>query len=132
MLIDRGRVLTSARGVGSADCVGVAFPLRDGERWVGEREPYRDPVGLHLRGAWRAGAVIARDPARDLAVIRLESIPECARPVPLAGRAARARRPVHAMNHPGGLEFAWVYAAGSVRQRGTVALGDGGEGRRSR
>ena len=31
------------------------------------------------------------------------------------------------MNHPGGLEFAWVYSAGVVRQQGrlAIALGDG-------
>jgi len=119
---DRGWVLTSARGVGPADRVGVAFPLRDGGRWVGEREPYRDPVGLHLRGAWRAATVIARDPARDLALLRLDSVPEPARAVPVAANPPAPGDPIHVMNHPGGLEFAWVYAAGSVRQRGRVAL----------
>jgi S1-C subfamily serine protease len=119
---DRGWVLTSSRGLGPADRVGVAFPLRDGGRWVGEREPYRDAVGLHLRGAWRAATVIARDPARDLALLRLDSVPEFARAVPVAANPPAPGDPVHAMNHPGGLEFAWVYAAGSVRQRGRVAL----------
>lgn len=119
---DRGWVLTSARGVGPADRVGVAFPLRENGRWVGEREPYRDPVGLHLRGAWRAATVIARDPARDLALLRLDSVPESARAVPVAATPPAPGDAVYVMNHPGGLEFAWVYAAGSVRQRGRVKL----------
>jgi S1-C subfamily serine protease len=122
---ERGWVLTSARGLGPADRVGVAFPLRDGGRWVGEREPYRDPVGLHLRGAWRAATVIARDPARDLALLRLDSVPESARAVPVAANPPAPGDAVHVMNHPGGLEFAWVYAGGSVRQRGRVALAAG-------
>jgi S1-C subfamily serine protease len=125
VLIDRTLVLTAARGLGSADRVGVAFPVREGGRWVSERALYRDPVGLHLRGAWRAGEVIARDPDRDLALIRLESIPEDARPIALAARLADPGEPVHAMNHPGGLEFAWVYSSGTVRQRGRVKLTDG-------
>jgi S1-C subfamily serine protease len=119
---DRGWVLTSSRGLGPADRVGVAFPLREDGRWVGEREPYRDAVGLHLRGAWRAATVIARDPARDLALLRLDSAPESARAVPLAANPPAPGDPVHVMNHPGGLEFAWVYSTGSIRQRGRVAL----------
>ncbi|MDB5312936.1 MAG: hhoA 1 [Gemmataceae bacterium] len=125
VLIDRGLILTSARGIGSADRVGVAFPLRADDRWVSEREPYRDPVGLHLRCVWRAGTVLARDPARDLALVRVESVPESARAVPLADKLPAPGDPLHAMSHPGGLEFAWVYAAGTVRQRGRVALADG-------
>lgn len=119
---ERGWVLTSHRGLGPADRVGVAFPLREGGRWVGEREPYRDPVGLHLRGAWRAATVIARDPTRDLALLRLDSVPEFARAVPVAAISPAPGDAVHVMNHPGGLEFAWVYAGGSVRQRGRLAL----------
>lgn len=126
VLIDRNHILTSARGIGSSERVGVAFPLQGEGGWVGERELYRDPVGLHLRGAWRAGTVLARDSARDLALIRVESIPAYCRPVPLASGPLRRGDRVHTMNHPGGLEFAWAYAAGSVRQCGRVALADGG------
>ena len=127
VVIDRDRrlILTSASGSGTADRVGVAFALRAGDTIVGEREPYRDPVGLHLKGAWRAGTVVARDPARDLALVQLDSLPDAARAVPLAEASPAPGDAVHAMNHPGGLEFAWVYAAGVVRQRGRVALGPG-------
>ena len=43
-------------------------------------------------------------------------------PLRLADRRSAPGDAVHTMNHPGGLEFAWVYAAGTVRQRGRVAL----------
>jgi len=122
VLIEKDLVLTCARGLSGPDRVGVALPLREGERWVSERSAYRDPLGLHLRGAWRTGTVLARDSARDLALVRLDSGCEWMKPVPLAGVIPKAGDELHAMSHPGGLEFAWVYAGGAVRQRGTLAL----------
>jgi S1-C subfamily serine protease len=122
VLIEKDLVLTCARGLTVHDRVGIALPLRDGERWVGERAAYRDPLTLHLKGAWRGGTVLARDPARDLALVRLDAGSEFMKPVSLAESVPNAGDALHAMSHPGGLEFAWVYAAGSVRQRGKVAL----------
>ncbi len=126
VLIEKDLVLTCARGLAANDRVGIALPLRDGERWMSERGSYRDPLTLHLRGAWQSGTVLARDPARDLALIRLDSGPARMKPVPLAEAIPKLGDELHAMSHPGGLEFAWVYAAGSVRQRGRVTL-DAGE-----
>lgn len=121
-LIENDLVLTCARGLVAGERVGVALPLRAGGRWVSERAAYRDPLELHLRGAWRAGTVLARDPARDLALIRLDSGCAQMKPLALADAPPRPGDELHAMSHPGGLEFAWVYAAGAVRQRGRVAL----------
>ena len=122
VLIEDDLVLTCARGLSANERVGVALPLRDGEKWVSERGAYRDPLALHLGGAWRSGTVLARDPARDLALIRLDSGSGQMKPVALAALVPNAGDALHAMSHPGGLEFAWVYAGGSVRQRGKVAL----------
>lgn len=126
VLIEKNLVLTCARGLTPGDRVGVALPLRENERWVSERDSYRDPLALYFREAWRSGIVLARDATRDLALIRLDS--DCANmvPLPLAEAIPQAGDAIHTMNHPGGLEFAWVYAGGSVRQRGTIAL-DAGE-----
>lgn len=121
-LIEKDLILTSARGVSAKERVGVAFQLGDADRWESGRAAYRDLLAIHLRGAWRAGTVVARDPARDLALIRLDSEHEQMKPVPLARDVPKAGDALHTMSHPGGLEFAWVYAAGSVRQRGPVAL----------
>jgi S1-C subfamily serine protease len=126
VLIDRDRrlVLTTATGAGEVTRVGVVFPLpTDFGRWLGDRDAYADPVGLHQRGAWRTGTVIARDPRRDLALVRLDSVPPWARAVPLAASEPIAGESVHTVGHPMGTEFVWVYAAGVVRQRGQVALG---------
>lgn len=125
VLIEPNLVLTAARGLDSADRVGVAFPIFENKTWIGERAPYRDPVGMHLRGNWRGGEVIARDSSRDLALVRVDSIPASAKPVPLAAKLPQPGDAAHAMNHPGGLEFAWVYSAGTVRQRGRIKLTDG-------
>lgn len=130
VLLDRGLVLTAAKGLGASDRVGVAFALPQGTGVVGERSPYRDPVGLHLKGVWRAATVLARDPDRDLALLKVDSVPPSARSVSLAAAAPPAGDVVHAVSHPGGVEFAFVYAAGTVRQRGRVALGDGEKARR--
>jgi S1-C subfamily serine protease len=127
VLIEADLVLTCARGVSADERVGVALPLRDGGRLVSERGAYRDPLALHLRGAWRGGTVLARDPVRDLALVRLDAGAADMKPVPLAGAAPRAGDELHTMSHPGGLEFAWAYAAGAVRQTGPVALAAGAD-----
>ncbi len=125
VLIEKDLVLTCARGLSTNDRVGVALPLRDGDKWVSARAAYRDPLALHLRGAWRTGTVLARDPARDLALIQLDTGCENMTPVALAVAVPVAGAALHAMSHPGGLEFAWVYASGAVRQRGPIALDTG-------
>ncbi len=125
VLIEPNLILTSSRGLGFSDCIGVAFPIHSRGKWIGERAPYRDPLDLHLSGHWRAGTVLARDRNRDLALIQVDSIPRSARPVKLAAVMPRPGDAIQAMNHPGGLEFAWVYSAGTVRQRGHIKLADG-------
>jgi S1-C subfamily serine protease len=141
VLIEKDLVLTCARGLSGTDRVGVLLPLREGEkqeggpegnprgvppkRWISERSAYRDPLALYLRGAWRTGTVLARDPDRDLALVRLDSGGEWMKPIPLAGAVPKVGDELHAMSHPGGLEFAWVYAGGAVRQRGALALNVG-------
>jgi S1-C subfamily serine protease len=122
VLIENNLVLTCARGLTAGERVGIALPLGDADRWVSERTAYHDPLTLHLRGAWRSGTVLARDPRRDLALIRLDSTVEQIKPVPLATDIPKPGDALHAMSHPGGLEFAWVYANGSVRQRGKIPL----------
>ena len=63
-------------------------------------------------------AVAAHDASRDLALVKLDSPPAQMKPVPLAEALPKPGDALHAMSHPGGLEFAWVYSNGTVRQRG--------------
>ena len=104
---------------------GIALPIREGERWIVERAAYGDPLGLQLKGHWRSGTVIARDTDRDLAVIRLDAPIVDGGHLKLSTRRPAAGEAIHTMNHPGGLEFAWVYSAGVVRQQGRLAIAPG-------
>jgi len=124
-LIERDLVLTCARGFALHERVGVALPVRERGEWVSARGAYRDPLALHLQGAWRAGTVVARDAGRDLALVKLDAECKELNPLPLAATGSRAGDAVHSMSHPSGLEFAWAYAAGSVRQRGRIQLDSG-------
>lgn len=125
VLLETDLVLTAGKGLWVGDCVGVALPIFAGEGWISQRTAYRDPLTLQLRGQWRSGTVLARDADRDLALIRLDSPVEFMRPVPLATRRPVPGERIHTLNHPGGLEFAWVYAGGVVRQWGQAKLGQG-------
>jgi S1-C subfamily serine protease len=129
-LIEKALVLTCARGFVVGDRVGVALPLRDGEQWVSERAAYRDPLALLLRKAWTAGTVIACDSTRDFALVKLDTACEHMKSLTLANAIPNAGDALHAMSHPGRLEFAWVYANGAVRQRGKVALDVGEKAKR--
>lgn len=122
VLIEPDLVLACGKAFTSGDRAGVALPVRNGDAWNAERATYRDPLGLHLRECWRGATVLAFDRHRDLALLKLDSPADFMRPVPLAAKVPAPGDAVHAMSHPGGLEFAWVYAGGSVRQRGAVAL----------
>jgi S1-C subfamily serine protease len=121
-LIEKDLILTCARGLTAGERVGVALPLGDQGEWQSNKSAYLDSLTLHLRRAWRSGTVLARDPARDLALVKLDSGSEKLKPLLFADAIPKPGDALHAMSHPGGLEFAWVYANGSVRQRGRVAL----------
>jgi S1-C subfamily serine protease len=130
VLIDKNLVLTCAKGLACGDAVGIAFPVCDNNRWNGERAEYKDLVGLALRGCWRSATVLALDLDRELALLKLDSTPPFAHTVPLATQLPNLGDRLHSMNHPSGLEFAWVYSSGTVRQRGDIAVAAGENARR--
>jgi len=125
VLIDRDIVLTSGNGLSAGERVGIALPFRKGEEWVTERAMYRDPLELHLKGNWRGGTILARDADRNLALIRLDSSVRQLQPLRLASGVPRPGEAIHTLNHPGGVEFGWVYARGIVRQCGRLHLASG-------
>lgn len=130
VLIDKHWVLTCAQGLKVGDRVGIALPRRDREHWVSERMAYQDPLELCLHGSWRRGTIVACDPHRELALLRLDSAHPAMKPLQLATALPQPGDELHLMNHPAGLEFAWVYASGSVRQRGKLALNFGDSAQR--
>lgn len=124
VIIDAKRrlVLTSAAGVGPLDRVGVAFPLLKDGQVVGERDAYRDPVAVHLAKGWHVGTVLHRDPARDLALVQLDSILEGATAVKLSDADPDIGEEVSAVSHPTGTEFVFAHSTGSVKQLGRFSL----------
>ena len=120
--VKRRWVLTSNRGVGPLERVGVAFPVFADGNVVGDRDAYRDPATLHLGGHWAIGTVVARDPTRDLAVVELDRLPASATALAFAGGEPKLGAAVRALSHPVGLEFVFAHSTGIVRQRGTLKL----------
>jgi tetratricopeptide (TPR) repeat protein len=130
VLIDRDRrlVLTSAAAVGTESVVDVVAPRWESGRLVPEADAYADRLGLRLSGHCVAGMVLARDEARDLALIELDAVPPDLMPLRLARVGPRMGDPVASMGHPTGIDLLWLYGAGTVRSVGTVELGrDAGE-----
>jgi serine protease Do len=124
VLIDRDRrlALTSAAAVGSDEVVDVVAPRWDSNRLVAESSAYADLLGLRLSGHCVRAAVLARDPARDLALLQLESAPESLDAIAMAAADPRAGDRVDAVSHPVGVELRWLASVGTVRSIGKVSL----------
>ena len=129
VVIDRERryVLTSAAGVGPFDRIGMAFPVlgKSGEI-VGEASAYKDGIELHLAKRWHTGTVLHRDVRRDLALVKLDSLPDGVNGLSLGVADPAITDRAIAFSHPTGLEFAFAASSGTLRQRGHVALARAG------
>jgi tetratricopeptide (TPR) repeat protein len=127
-LFDKGRrlLLTTAQVVGNTETVDLIFPaFRDG-KLVAEYSYYRDNTAL-LKETGHAvrGSVLARDAARNVALIEAESLPDGVAELALASDSAVPGERVHALGNPNSIEALWVYAAGVVRQGCRASLSDG-------
>ncbi len=112
-------LLTNHHVVGNADIVQVCFPLynREGEVMT-DLKPY---VGSEI-----TGRVLARDRARDLALIVLEDIPEGVQPVRLASTSASGGQTVHGVGNSSAARGAlWRYARGTIHQVSRDSLVEG-------
>jgi S1-C subfamily serine protease len=106
-------VLTSYHTVEDQPKALIFFPLSEVDQLVTEPAYYlkkRDRVAI-------TGRVIATDPKRDLALIRLDTVPKDAKALPLAGRSPRPGETVHAIGNSGVRDgVLWRYSKGEVRQ----------------
>lgn len=108
-LVDKGRrlLITNQHVVSNLDQVYVIFPEYDEEDVIRDTDHY-------LQTSPRIAAkVILSDPARDLAVIQLESLPAGVESLPLASRSPRAGERLHSLGNPEGAM--WLYTEGRVR-----------------
>jgi S1-C subfamily serine protease len=111
-VVDRqsGLALTTRHVVGDAAEAVVYFPAyRDGAA-VTEMAYY------HRQVAAVRGRVVYREVGRDLALLRLDALPDHVRAIPLAAQSAGPGDAVHSVGNSGVLEgVLWRYTAGTVR-----------------
>lgn len=93
------------------DEVRVYFPMiRDGEVVSEPGEYFKEPNPI-------LGTVIHRDPRSDLALVRLDRVPEGMTSLPLAKQSPKPGERVHTVGAlPDGSEGMWIYAGGEVRR----------------
>jgi S1-C subfamily serine protease len=103
-------LLTGAHVVGASTSVAVVFPAFEDGKVVAERAHYAKS------GRFVRGRVLVTDPRRDLALIKVESLPEGAAALKLAGESVSPGDRVHAVGNPGASGALWVYTSGTVRQ----------------
>ncbi len=105
-------VVTNEHVVNGQKEIIVFFPNHRSGRLVSEKENY---IAQNIRNAINAKVVIA-DKKRDLAILRLERIPNsaCAMAV---GEPARPGQEIHTIGNSGASNALWVYSYGRVRAR---------------
>ncbi|MBX9623951.1 MAG: trypsin-like peptidase domain-containing protein, partial [Gemmataceae bacterium] len=111
---DKGRrlVLTNYHVVGNVKDATVFFPAFDGKKVVPERRYYLD----RARALGIPGEVVEVDKAADLALVRIDRVPEGAAELPLAADSPDPGQTVHSVGNPGRSGALWVYTPGKVRQ----------------
>lgn len=113
-LVDKGRrlILTNYHVVGDVKTATVFFPVFEGRKAISERKYYTDRAGrLGI-----PGEVVELDKGADLALIRVDRIPEGAQELPLAKESPDPGSAVHSIGNPGKSGALWVYTPGKVRQ----------------
>ena len=117
VLVDRRErlVVTAWHVVGERKDLHVLFPLYEGQRLVTAPLPYQE---RYKRGQTLRARVVAADPARDLAVLQLDSAPDGVREVVLAGRAPRGDEEVYFIGNPQVKNILWDRGTGKVHWLG--------------
>ena len=105
-------VLTCCHVVAGAKGMWALFPIYEDGKLVPEPEAY---FAIVKRGHGIPGRVIAKDSKRDLAVLRLDFLPQGHAPLPLAAKTAFPTQTVHSVGNPN-MGALWVYTKGTVRQ----------------
>ncbi len=118
-VIDRGRKLlvTNRHVVADHDAVDVLFPVRREGRLVTERAYYTENLrDLQKSGRAVTGRVLRTDPDRDLALVRLQSLPDDVRELKLAAAPPSPGEEVHSVGNRRDIDQLWEYTSGQVRQ----------------
>ncbi len=114
-LVDKGRrlVLTNYHVVGDVKRATVFFPdYGSDKKATSDRKHYVD----HANKLGITGDVVEIDKEGDLALIRLDRVPEGAKELALASASPDPGQTVHSIGNPGKSGALWVYTPGKVRQ----------------
>jgi hypothetical protein len=113
-IIDRGRrlVLTNYHVVGNVKKATVFFPAFEKNRVVPERQYYLD----RAKRLGIPGEVVELDKEADLALIRIDRVPDGVKALPIAAESPEPGQTVHSIGNPGRSGALWVYTPGKVRQ----------------
>jgi hypothetical protein len=102
------------RGKEVLDEVEVVFPQYRNNKVVAQQDVYMDGSGKPKARPVR-GRVLDTDVRRDLAVIRLERVPDGVTELPLAEDSPDPGERLHSVGNPGLSGGMWVYTQGVVR-----------------
>lgn len=116
-IVDAGRrlVVTNAHVVGRERRVGVVFPMYDA---AGDLVTDPRPYERAFREVASPGEVVARDPGRDLALVRVDRLGDGAAAAKLAARPAATGATVFSVGGSGADDnLLWRLTRGTVRGR---------------
>lgn len=123
-LLDKSRrlVITNHHVVTDRATAQVYFPEFKNGRPISEKD-YYDKKAEAI-----PGEVFLSDPGLDLAVLRLDSIPESAIAATLADESPSPGDLLHSVGNPGSSDALWIYTTGTVRAvYKTKVMYDGGQ-----
>jgi len=106
---DERLVLTNYHVVGNSQFVKVNFAEFDGNRVISDIDHYTS------KARTITGEVIAKVAGRDLAVVRLESVPQGARSMPFANESVQPGDDVCLVGNGGAVNALFGYTDGKVR-----------------
>lgn len=126
------RLVVTCAHVVDGDTVFAQFPIRDKDgELVIEKKMYRDRIKA---GQAIKGKVLHRDKTRDLALVRLETVPADTPALTLPSKSVRVGEKVICIGNIGKVDSTFITSQGTVRSVGAVDMvvpsGDGDKGLR--
>lgn len=115
--LKRRVVITNAHVVGEHKRAFVLFPV-----FEQGKTPVKDQRAYWFSRFRTEGTVIAKDEGRDLALIRLDSLPAGHQAISLAGGSPERGQRVYSVGNPGESKRMWVFRSGAVVSDGPMNL----------
>ena len=104
-------LVTAYHVISDNNNIRVGFPIYDAD---GRPVSNYDAYFKNTRPI--TAEVLRTDEAKDLAILRLATLPDSAREIKLSKNQARPGQTVFTLGNPGASKALWVFSSGSVRQ----------------